>query len=281
MNGTIFDIQRFSIFDGPGIRTNVFFKGCNLKCLWCHNPESQNKNTELMLSHAKCIGCGECEIFCKNTFTNKCTACGKCVEICPQNARKITGKKVTADEVVEEVIKDKAFYETSGGGVTLSGGEPLLQSDFAAEILRKCKEKNIGTAIETAANVPWKNFQKVLPFLDIILCDIKCIDEVLHKKLTGVSNQLILDNAQKLKSENKNLIFRMPVIPTLNESEIEKVKVFAGNTPLEILAYHNTGKEKYNSLGREYDIENIVPPSAEYMKEIAKNFSCIYTPSGL
>ncbi|MCQ2479684.1 MAG: glycyl-radical enzyme activating protein [Clostridia bacterium] len=281
MNGIIFDIQRFSIFDGPGIRTNVFFKGCNLKCLWCHNPESQSKSNQLMLYRSKCIGCKKCEAFCKKAFTSECTACGKCVEICPESARKITGKIMTADEVVEEVIKDKAFYETSGGGVTLSGGEPLLQSDFAAEILKKCKEKNIGTAIETAANVPWKSFQKVLPFLDNILCDIKCIDKDLHKKLTGVSNRLILENAEKLKSENKNLIFRMPVIPTLNESEIEKVKNFAGNTPLEILAYHNTGKEKYYSLGVKYDIENVVPPSAEHMKEIAKKYDCIYTPSGL
>lgn len=281
MNGTIFDIQRFSIFDGPGIRTNVFFKGCNLSCLWCHNPESQNKNPELMLYRSKCIGCKKCEDFCKNTFTKNCTACGKCVEICPESARKITGKTVTADEVFDEIIKDKAFYETSGGGVTLSGGEPLLQADFAAEILKKCKENNIGTAIETAANVSWKSFQKVLPFLDIVLCDIKCIDSSLHKKLTGVSNELILENVQKLKEEKTNLIFRMPVIPTLNECEVDAVKAFAGDVPLELLAYHSTGKDKYYSLGREYKINEIIPPTAEHMKDIAEKSGSIYTPSGI
>ena len=180
-----------------------------------------------------------------------------------------------------EVLKDKAFYETSGGGVTLSGGEPLLQIDFAVEILKKCREKGVNTAIETAANVPWEYFEKLLPYLDNVLCDIKCIDEELHKKLTGVSNKTILENAEKLKKEHINLVFRMPVIPTLNESEVEAVRNFAGDTPLEILAYHNTAENKYTALGWNYTIGEIKPPTTEYMKEISEKFGCIYSPTGI
>lgn len=281
MNGKIFDIQRFSIYDGPGIRTNVFFKGCNLRCLWCHNPESQIAENQLMFYQSKCTGCGKCTEICGNTFSQNCTSCGRCVEICPHGARKITGRTADSDEVVSEVLKDRAFYETSGGGVTLSGGEPLLQIDFAVEILRKCKENGINTAIETAANVPWSFFEKALPFLDYILCDVKCIDENLHKKLTGVSNRTILENAERLKKENISLTFRMPVIPTLNDCEVAAVKSFAGDYPLELLAYHNTGKDKYTALGKEYALGEIVPPTVEFMNALAAENGCIYAPTGI
>ena len=281
MNGKIFDIQRFSIFDGPGIRTNVFLKGCNLRCLWCHNPESQKCESQLMFYKNKCTLCGECKKMCEKAFTAECVSCGKCVSVCHSGARKITGREMSADEVVSEILKDRAFYETSGGGVTLSGGEPLLQIDFAVVILKKCREKNINTAIETAANVPWEFFEKALPFLDNILCDVKCIDSALHKKLTGVSNERILENAEKLKKENVNLVFRMPVIPTLNDGEVQAVKAFAGDTPLELLAYHSTGKGKYDALGEEYLIDEIVPPTTEYMNSLAEKNSCVYSPTGI
>lgn len=281
MDGKIFDIQRFSIYDGEGIRTNVFFKGCNLRCLWCHNPESQHMENQLMFYKSKCVGCGECKKICSYTFKAECTACGKCVDICSHGARKITGRTVTSDEVVAEVCRDRAFYETSGGGVTLSGGEPLLQVDFAAEILKKCREAGINTAIETAANVPWSFFEKVLPYLDCVLCDVKCIDENLHKKLTGVSNKTILENAERLKKENIKLTFRMPVVPTLNDGEVGKVKAFAGETPLELLAYHNTGSDKYSALGIKYQLDDICPPTAEFMKSLADKYGCIYAPTGI
>ena len=234
-----------------------------------------------MFYQSKCVGCGECAKLCRKTFTEDCTGCGKCVEVCRYEARKISGRTASADEVVKEVIKDKAFYETSGGGVTLSGGEPLLQIDFAVEILKKCKENHINTAIETAANVPWSYFEKLLPYLDNVLCDVKCIDDGLHRRLTGVSNKTILENAEKLKKEAVNLVFRMPVIPTLNESEVEAVKKFADDTPLELLAYHNTGKDKYTALGWNYSIDEIVPPSTEHMKETAEKCGCIYSPTGI
>lgn len=281
MKAIIFDIQRFSIYDGPGIRTNVFLKGCNLKCLWCHNPESQNACPQIMIRKNKCTGCGKCKAFCDKAFTDNCTRCGKCASLCKSGAREIAGKEMTADEVLSEVIKDKSFYETSGGGVTLSGGEPLLQIDFAEELLKKCKENGINTCIETAGNVPYEYFDRVLPYLDNILCDVKCIDEALHKRLTGVSNKRILDNAGNLKNENVNLVFRMPVIPTLNDGEVSAVKDFCGDTPLELLAYHNTASDKYKALGKDYTISEIIPPTKEYMTELASGLNCIYSPTGI
>lgn len=281
MDGKIFDIQRFSIYDGPGIRTNVFFKGCNLLCLWCHNPESQSMKNELMLNSDKCVGCGECRKICDKTFTADCIACGKCAEVCAHNARKIKGETVSADEVVKTVLKDREFYRTSGGGVTLSGGEPLLQPDFGAEILEKCKENGVHTAIETALNVKWESVEKVLPYLDLFLCDIKCIDEKKHIMCTGVSNKLILENAQKLKSSGIDVIFRTPVIPGYNDDEIEKIAEFCGDFEYEILAYHKTGCGKYKSLGREYSLSEVEPPSTEFMNELAEKYGAKYNRTGV
>lgn len=281
MEGRIFDIQRFSIYDGEGIRTNVFFKGCNLRCLWCHNPESQSMKDELMFYKDKCRGCGECAKVCANTFSESCVACGRCVRVCSFDARKISGQTVTADEVVEKVMRDKAFYDTSGGGVTLSGGEPLLQPDFALEILQKCRANGVNTAVETAANVPWAVFEKVLPYIDFVFCDIKCMDEETHKRLTGVGNALILENARRLKETGVKLRFRMPVVPGLNEAQAEKAAEFAGDVPLELMAYHVTGCGKYAALGKEYALNGIEPPTKEYMKALAAKTGAIYDPTGM
>lgn len=281
MNGLIFDIQRFSVFDGPGIRTNVFFKGCNLRCKWCHNPESQENRPQLMVYQSKCVGCGKCAGICGNTFTESCTACGKCAEACEHGARKITGKEMTAEEVFSLVRRDIEFYRTSGGGVTLSGGEPLLQADFAAEVLRLCKTEGIHTAIETAACVPQSAFEKMLPFLDLVLCDIKCIDEKLHKELTGVSNRQILQNAEWLKTTGKSIIFRMPVIPGLNDGETEKVKEFAGDFPLELMAYHVTGNSKYENLGRDYSLSELPPAPRDFMERLAEKTGAEYHFTGM
>ena len=177
MDGRIFDIQRFSIYDGPGIRTNVFLKGCNLRCKWCHNPESQRMANDLLFYREKCVGCGACKAVCDKAFTPACTGCGKCAEVCRHGAREISGRTVSADEVVGKVLRDRRFYKTSGGGVTLTGGEPLLQPDFAAEILEKCKAAGLHTAVETAGNVPWSTFERVLPYLDLVLFDLKSLDE--------------------------------------------------------------------------------------------------------
>lgn len=281
MTGTIFDIQRFSIYDGPGIRTNVFFKGCNLRCRWCHNPESQKAVNELMFFPSLCIGCGECAKFCPKAFTDDCTHCGKCASVCRHGAKRAAGRNVDSDEVIALVERDMPFYKTSGGGVTLSGGEPLLQADFAAEILAGCKARGINTALETAANVPWESFGKVLPYLDYVLCDIKCMDSELHRQLTGVPNGQILENAERLKRTGVSLLFRLPVIPTLNDGEVAAVREFAGDTALELLAYHNTAHEKYRAVSLPFRTDGIEPPTEEYMRSLADRYGCIYSPTGL
>jgi len=281
MNGKIFDIQRFSIFDGPGIRTNVFFKGCNLRCLWCHNPESQSMKNQLMLHRDKCVGCGECTKICDKLFTEDCTACGKCTKVCTHGAREISGREAYADEIVETVLKDKEFYKTSNGGVTLSGGEPLLQADFAAEILKKCKENGIHTAIETAANVPWESFQKVLPYLDLVLCDIKCINEENHIRCTGVTNKRILENAEKLKQSGVEILFRTPVIPGYNDCEIKRISDFCAPFEHELLAYHSTGCSKYTALNLDYTLNDVEAPTREFMEKLAEATDSKYNYTGM
>ena len=279
MTGKIFDIQRFSLHDGPGIRTTVFLKGCSLRCLWCHNPESQKKENELAFYKHKCVSCGKCAQICQKAFTADCTACGKCAEVCGNGAREIIGKDITAKEVFDVVVRDKAFYETSGGGVTLSGGEPLLQADFAAEILKLSKEAGIETAIETAGNTPWESFEKVLPYCDLFLYDIKAIDEEKHRELTGASNRLILENAEKIRRSDKKTLFRMPVVPGYNDDELGKACSFSEKN-LEILAYHDIGRGKYESLMRPYLID-AKPQTTEQMKALAQKYGVTYRPTGV
>ncbi len=204
MKGLIFNIQRFSIHDGPGIRTTVFFKGCSLRCFWCHNPESIHPHPQIQLFLQKCIGCGKCFEICpvgahcmidgERVFLRElCRNCGKCAEICYADALVLAGKWLTAREVMDEVEKDKPFYENSDGGVTISGGEPLLQADFARALLEECKKEGLHTVVDTAGNVPWEAFEKVLPFTDLFLYDLKAADEEFHRQVTGAGNARILD----------------------------------------------------------------------------------------
>ena len=221
LSATIFDIQRGSYVDGPGIRTTVFMKGCNLGCAWCHNPESQNAKPQRMFYKNKCVLCGKCVTVCPSgalTFDNgpvpnpeKCTLCGKCALWCPADAISVCGKTMDTETVFREVRKDKAFYETSGGGVTVSGGECMLYPDFVAELLDKCKKDGIDTAVDTAGNVPFGSLEKVIPFTDIFLYDIKCVTPDVHKKFTGVVNNRILDNYKLLISMGKRVIVRVPM----------------------------------------------------------------------
>ena len=267
----IFDIQRFSLHDGPGIRTTVFFKGCNLRCLWCHNPESRRIVPELMFYASLCMGCGKCRAACDKAFTDACVRCGRCASVCPNGAREISGKTETAEEILRTCLRDRRFYETSGGGVTLSGGEPLLQWEAAAAILRGCREENVNTAVETAGNVPWDVVSAVLPFTDLFLFDIKGVSEALHVENTGVSNRTILDNARRLASSGAAVRFRMPYIPGFNASEAPAVAAFAKSLgcELELMPYHTIGVGKYASLGRPYPAESAVPPTAEEMRRVA------------
>ena len=262
----IFDIQRNSFVDGPGIRTTVFFKGCNLRCKWCHNPESQSFDKQMMFYKDKCTGCGKCREVCPNHLQS-CDFCGKCELYCPAEARKICGREYTSDEVLAEVIKDKAFYDNSGGGVTFSGGECMLQLDFLREILEKCKSAGIHTAVDTAGNVPWKSFEKILPFTDLFLYDIKAFDAELHRKGTGVSNELILENLKNL-SGRADIIVRIPVIGGYNDNdeEIRQIADFLKQIKIikaELLPYHAMGEHKYTALGRNTESFNV--PNKNFM----------------
>ena len=262
----IFDIQRNSFVDGPGIRTTVFFKGCNLRCKWCHNPESQSFDKQMMFYKDKCTGCGKCREVCPNHLQS-CDFCGKCELYCPADARKVCGREYTPAEVFAEVIKDKAFYDNSGGGVTFSGGECMLQLDFLCEILEKCKSAGIHTAVDTAGNVPWESFEKILPFTDLFLYDIKAFGAELHRKGTGVSNELILENLKNL-SGRADIIVRIPVIGGYNDNdeEIRQIADFLRQIKIikaELLPYHAMGEHKYTALGRNTESFNV--PNKNFM----------------
>ena len=279
LSATIFDIQRGSYVDGPGIRTTIFMKGCNLGCAWCHNPESQNAKPQRMFYKNKCVLCGKCVTVCPSgalTFDNspvlnpeKCTLCGKCALWCPADAISVCGKTMDTETVFREVRKDKAFYETSGGGVTVSGGECMLCPDFVAELLDKCKKDGIGTAVDTAGNVPFGSLEKVIPFTDIFLYDIKCVTPEDHKKFTGVVNNRILDNYKLLISMGKRVIVRVPMTTecSANDEEFPKIAAFLNEykpEKVELLPYHALGENKYRAIGREPEIFHA--PSKEDME---------------
>lgn len=274
IRGTIFDIERNSFVDGPGIRTTVFFKGCNLKCAWCHNPESQSPKSQMMFYKDKCIGCGKCSEVCPTK--ENCTLCGKCTIYCPVDARRVCGKEYTADEVLSEIIKDKAFYDNSGGGVTFSGGECMLQVEFLVELLKKCKENGIHTAIDTAGHVPFESFKKVLPFTDLFLYDIKLFDSEKHQKYVGVKNDLILENYKKLIENGANIIVRIPVIAGVNDNveEMKNIKNFFEKVgfpqKVELLPYHAMGENKYSAIGKE--CEAFAVPNSDKITELKAIF---------
>ena len=246
MKGMIFDIVRNSYVDGPGIRTTVFFKGCNLRCRWCHNPESQSFQKEVFFYQDKCTGCGRCkDLKPENTGF-----------ICFNDAKEICGRDCTLDQILSQVMKDKAFYETSGGGVTFSGGECMLQIEFLAEILKMCADHNVHTAVDTAGNVSWAHFERILPYTDLFLYDIKAMNDETHQKYTGVSNGLILANLERLLQIKKAIWVRIPIISGVNDTaeEMEKIKAFFEEkgypARIEFLPYHAMGEHKYAALGR-------------------------------
>lgn len=267
MQGLIFNIQRFSIHDGPGIRTTVFLKGCNLKCAWCHNPESQSPKKEILFYADNCARCGRCE----NIPVEDADF------ICFNGARELCGKEMTAQEVLSVVTKDRAFYENSGGGVTFSGGECMLQLDLLTEMLKMCKEKGIHTAVDTAGHIPFESFEKILPYTDLFLYDIKIFDSQKHKQYVGVGNELIFENLKKLFERNAKIWIRIPVIPEVNDSieEMKKIKEFvlSYGTPekVELLPYHAMGENKYHAIGK--DACAFKTPTAESMNLLKSIFN--------
>ena len=278
MTGRVFDIQRFSIYDGPGIRTAVFLKGCPLRCRWCHNPESQRAAPELLFYAHKCVSCGACAAVCGNTHTPECTACGRCVAVCSHGAREISGYEITPEDAMAKALRDRPFYETSGGGVTLTGGEPLAQPAFAGALLRLCRDNGVNTAMETCGYAPWQTLEALLPLVDHLYFDLKGIDPALHERNTGVANDRILENAERVKRAGVNVTFRMPYIPGCNDVELAAVKAFAGAFPLQLMPYHATGEGKYAALGRPYPAAGTVPPEREFMTALAERHGAIYDP---
>lgn len=276
MKATLFDIQKFSIHDGPGIRTTVFFKGCPLSCLWCHNPESQSPEPEMLVDPAKCVHCGGCGAVCPTP--GACTFCGSCLIACPQGAREIAGKAYTIDEVMRIVLQDEVFYKKSGGGVTLSGGEPLMQIDFAEELLRRLKAKSIHTAVDTCGAVPFSALARAAAHADLFLYDIKYMDDESHRLLTGASNRLILENLRRLAALHGHVHVRMPIIEGVNAhwEHIERTIEFLKGLPIEqvrLLPYHDMGENKYARLKRPYEGRKMRAPSEEKMEAFRLAFA--------
>jgi pyruvate formate lyase activating enzyme len=265
--GRIFDIQRFSIHDGPGIRTTVFFKGCPLRCLWCHNPEAVAHDAHLSYVAARCIGCGCCVSVCPHgahrldtelghvLTRDACTACGLCAAECRGEALELVGRDASVAEVLGEVLRDRPFYDSSGGGMTLSGGEPLAQPEFALALLRGARAAGLHCAVETCGAVPWDRFEAVLPLVDLFLFDLKESDAVLHRQFTGASNTLIVDNLRRLHERGASLVARLPLVPGVNDRDehFEAVAALLNGLPrllgVEIMAYHALGEGKRARLG--------------------------------
>jgi pyruvate formate lyase activating enzyme len=279
----------------------VFLKGCPLRCFWCHNPEGLKRQPEVQFYSSRCIGCGECVRACAHAgqelvkdgsgalqriyHRERCIVCGECVEVCYAEGLQLTGKEASVDEVVEEVLRDRPFYETSGGGVTLSGGEPLLQVEFARAILAECKAQGLHTAIETTTFCPWEALEAIRPVTDLWMVDLKHLDPQQHKAATGVSNERILANVRRLAEFAAPIIFRVPVVPTVNDTP-EAIQAIAGfvselaarrggpgagpGISLELLPFHRLAGEKYRSLGLEYRAGSLEAPGKESMAALAQ-----------
>ena len=278
LTGRIFDIKRFAVHDGDGIRTTLFLKGCPLRCVWCHNPEGLSKKIELAYYEQKCTSCGSCVGACSHSahtvdksghifHRELCTGCGSCTGACLSDALTLFGKSVTADEILPKLLEDKPFYETSGGGVTLSGGECLLQADFCKELLSKLKENGINTAIDTCGAVPFSAFEKVIPYTDTFLYDIKAIDKQVHKKCTGMTNEIILENLKRLDSLGCRYEIRIPYVPEYNDGEMKKISEFLRTLKnlrtVRVLPYHSFAGSKYSALGIKDSLPQRLPTEEE------------------
>ena len=277
----VIDIKRFAVHDGDGIRTTVFLKGCSLHCLWCHNPEGINPLPQLAYYQNKCINCGECVMICKSGAQKivegrhvfdraACKACGECENVCLGKAIKFYGRKMSTEELIPVLLEDQMFYEHSGGGITISGGEALLHPEFCAELLREMKQRGINTAVDTCGNVPRNNLACVVPYTDTFLYDIKAIDEDVHKNCTGHSNKQILSNLEYLDFLRCKVEVRIPYVPGYNDNQMQKIaeylRTFKNIVRVRVLPYHNYAGSKYTALG----MKNTLPPDLPGDEEIMK-----------
>ncbi|MDY6825602.1 MAG: glycyl-radical enzyme activating protein [Bacillota bacterium] len=289
IKGNIFNIQRYSIDDGPGIRTTVFMKGCPLSCLWCSNPESQKSIPELSHRDHSCNHCGKCVEVCElkaimstdngvNIDRDLCNCCGKCVDVCDPGALKIFGQAVTVDEVFEQITKDRDYYKITGGGITASGGEPLAQPEFVSALFKKCCEAGIHTCMDTSGYGSIEALEKVLPFTRLVLFDLKHMDPDLHRKYTGCDNAPVIRNLKRIVNEGTTFIIRIPLIPGVNDLD-DQVKAFAravvgiaGSTEINIMPYHRYGQGKYKVLDRTYPLGELEPPTDEKLNSVKEIF---------
>lgn len=282
----IFDIQHSSYHDGPGMRTVVFLKGCSLECFWCQNPESQNSRPQLMVYPDLCIGCRKCEHVCMESChsfidgshiyqRNKCTGCGNCAENCYAGALVLSGSQIEEEDVLMEILKDLEFYQISGGGVTLSGGEPLLQADACAALLKYLRQEGIHTLIETAGLVSWEAFEKILPFTDHFFYDVKLINPEKHKEFCGAPNEQILNNLVRLSEKTEKITVRMPIIPGVNdkEADMKELADFIQRKTrvreIRLIPFHRLGKGKYDALEMKYKAASLESPSVSRIKELS------------
>ena len=288
-SGTVFNIQKYSVQDGPGIRTTVFLKGCPLCCQWCHNPESISPRREIIVIENRCIACGECRAACPFGETiagegplparnDQCTLCAACVDACPTGARQMIGRTMTVAEVVTEAVKDRVFYEESGGGVTISGGEPLLQPKFLLALLKALRTAGISAVLDTTGFGCTEHLLAAARLSDLVLYDLKAFDEERHRALTGVSNRSILSNLRALDQVHGNVWIRLPVVPVFNDDMVELKKIgdfvtgLRSVTLVNLLPFHRSGLHKYERLGQVHGLDGVEAPSVELMERAADVF---------
>jgi len=287
-NGLIFDIKRFAVHDGPGIRTTIFLKGCPLSCWWCHNPEGLLNQKEIIYYDYKCMNCGKCTDICsldaiKKNDTNNirnqvlCESCGKCVEVCPTASQQLIGKQYSTEEIINEIEKDLVYFKSSSGGVTFSGGEPLMQPIFLKDVLKQCKNKGIHTALDTSGYTSKYILNSIINYVDLFLYDVKIIDNNQHEKYTGVSNKIIFKNLKTLESNKKNIILRFTIVKGITDtreninSVLNLVSSLKKIYQIDLLTFHNV-KEKYFRLGKEYKLNNMLSPTNDEISDIKDQF---------
>ena len=284
--GLVFNIMRFSLHDGPGIRTTVFLKGCPLRCRWCHNPESQSREPEIIYFGERCIRCGECVLACPHGALEKsldaplvhypelCQHCGECVEVCPSAARQLAGRWMTVEEVLTEVLKDEVFYDESGGGITISGGEPLQQPEFLEALLAACKARGLRTVLDTCGFANSDILRRVSEHVDLFFYDLKLMNSERHLSLTGVNNELILKNLKMLAEGGSAVTVRVPILPGVNDDNenldaLSKYLTPLGIRDIDLLPYHELGNGKYHRLNMACNMEGVTPPTTAELETIA------------